>query len=306
MSILLTGISHVGRLVGASLVLTFANASQGETRQAGPASWVAQDQAETDPPVYLRDRGTGVATSMFGTYVRRRELLLYPFVEYYHDDNLEYSPQELGGGPDVDFRGRYRATEGLLFVAYGLSDHLAVEMEAAVIAASLDKAPEDGSALPLRLEESGLGDIEAQLRWRWKTETASGPELFTYSEVVFPHSGDKVLIGTPGWELKLGTGLTRGRSWGTVTIRGAIEYSEESTSHFDLGEYAVEYLKRLSPSWRIYLAVEGTQDELSLITEAQWHVRRNMFIRFNNGVGITSKATDWAPELGILIALPVR
>jgi hypothetical protein len=31
-----------------------------------------------------------------------------------------------------------------------------------------------------------------------------------------------------------------------------------------------------------------------------------MFIRFNNGVGITSKATDWAPELGILIALPVR
>ena len=61
---------------------------------------------------------------------------------------------------------------------------------------------------------------------------------------MIPHAGDKVLIGTPGWELKLGTGLTRGFGWGTLTARAAVEYSEASSSHFDLGEYAVEYLKR--------------------------------------------------------------
>jgi hypothetical protein len=37
-----------------------------------------------DPPrpTYLEDRGTGIPTSMFGTYVRRGELLVYPFFEY--------------------------------------------------------------------------------------------------------------------------------------------------------------------------------------------------------------------------------
>ena len=34
-----------------------------------------------------RDRGTGQPTSMFGTYVRRRELLVYPFFEYYLDND---------------------------------------------------------------------------------------------------------------------------------------------------------------------------------------------------------------------------
>jgi len=45
---------------------------------------------------------------------------------------------------------------------------------------------------------------------------------------------------------------------------------------------------------------------LSLITEAQWHVSRHVFIRFNNGLGLTSKATDWSPEIGILFTLPTR
>ena len=61
-----------------------------------------------------------------------------------------------------------------------------------------------------------------------------------------------------------------------------------------------------SPSWRVYAGGEGTQDEVSLITEAQWHLRPNMFVRFNTGVGLTSKATDWTPELGILLTLPTR
>jgi len=259
-----------------------------------------------NPPPYLADRGTGVPTSMFGTYIRRGELIVYPFFEYYRDDDFEYKPSELGYPGEEDLRGRYRASEGLLFLGYGLTDDLAVELEAAVIEASLEKSPEDLSPMPGRIEESGLGDVEAQLRWRWRRESETRPELFTYFETVFPHSGEKALIGTPGWEMKLGTGLVKGFRWGTLSARVAVDYEEASSSHFDLGEYAVEYLKRLSPRFRVYLGLEGTQDELSLITELQWHVSRNVFVRLNNGLGLTSRATDWSPEVGILFTLPTR
>ena len=250
--------------------------------------------------LYLRDRGTGLPTSMFGTYVNRGELIIYPFFEYYADNDLEYAPEEFGADGDVDFRGRYRAKEGLLFLAYGLTDDLAVEFEAAVIDASFEKAANDHSALPARISESGIGDIEGQLRWRWRRETITRPELFSYVEAVVPHHKEKPLTGTPGWELKLGSGVTRGFRWGTLTIRAAVEYAQSSSSQFDIGEFAVEYLKRLSPGWRIYAGLEGTQDELSLITEGQWHFRPNTFLRINNGIGLTSKATDWAPEIGIV------
>ncbi len=288
-----------------------AGAGDEEGPPAPPAAVpAAAGQAPTTPstplPAYLEDRGTGVPTSMFGTYVRRGELIVYPFFEYYKDDDFEYKPSELGYPGEEDYRGRYRASEGLLFLSYGISDNLAIEMEAAVIDASFEKSPADPTALPARIEESGLGDVEGQLRWRWKTETERRPELFTYFEAVLPHAQEKVLIGTPGWEFKLGTGLVKGFRWGTLTARLAVDYEEASTSHFDLGEYAVEYLKRLSPHWRVYVGLEGAQDELSLITEVQWHLTRNVFVRLNNGLGLTSKALDWTPEVGILFTLPTR
>ena len=92
--------------------------------------------------------------------------------------------------------------------------------------------------------------------------------------MVVPHHKDKALIGTPGVELKFGTGLTRGFRWGAVTARGAVEYSSAASRHFDSGEYAVEYLKRLSPRFRFYAGIEGKQDELSAIAGLQWHVSR--------------------------------
>jgi hypothetical protein len=52
--------------------------------------------------------------------------------------------------------------------------------------------------------------------------------------------------------------------------------------------------------------VEGTQDELELITEAQWHITDRIFVKLNNALGITSKATDWAPEIGIMFSIPVQ
>jgi hypothetical protein len=261
----------------------------------------AQTTSE-DLPEYLKDRGTGVATSMFGTYVRRGEFLVYPFFEYYRDNNIEYSPEELGAEGLTDYRGKYRASEGLVFFGYGITDDLALEMELAGISATFDKSPDDFSAVPAHIEESGLGDVEGQLRWRWKRENERRPELFSYFELVIPHAEDKVLIGTPGWELKFGTGVTRGTSWGTWTVRAAVEYDEASTSHFDLGEYAVEYLKRVSPTWRFYVGIEGNSDELELITEAQWFLTRNVFVKLNNGLGLTSKATDWSPEVGVVFS----
>lgn len=270
------------------------------------SSAAAQSPTPPPDPPYRADRGPGVATSMFGTYIRGGELLVYPFVEHYRDRNFEYKPSEFGFAGEVDHRGRYRASEALFFVAYGLTDDLAIELEGAAVRASLDKAASDPSAVPARIAESGVGDIEGQLRWRWKRETEAGPEAFSYFEAVAPRNRDKLLIGTSAWELKLGTGVSRGFGWGTLTARAAVEYTAASSSRFDLGEYAVEYLKRLSPRWRIYAGLEGTQDEVSFVSEAQWFIRPTIFVKVNSGIGLTSKATDWAPEVGVVFAFPRR
>ncbi|MGH7569141.1 MAG: hypothetical protein ACREL9_09260 [Gemmatimonadales bacterium] len=85
-------------------------------------------------------------------------------------------------------------------------------------------------------------------------------------------------------------------------------YESASSTHFNPGEYAIEYLKRLSPSWRVFAAVQGAGgvDEVSLITEAQWHISPRVFIRFNQEIGLTSLATDWEPQLGVLFTLPTH
>jgi hypothetical protein len=231
-------------------------------------------------PVYLRDRGTGIRTSLFASYVREGEFLVYPFYEYYHDNGGE---------------GRYRAHEGLIFFSYGITDWLAIEFEAALIDATLD-SPEDG-----RIHESGLGDVEAQLRARLVRENEVRPEIFTYFETVFPTQKDKELIGTADWEFKLGVGITKGFSWGTITLRGGVEYSMEE-SKYELGEVALEYLKRLSPAWRIAIGIEGNKDDGELITELQWHFSERAYLKFNNAFGIRGEATDWAPEIGIMFS----
>jgi len=266
-----------------------------------PPDGFAQDEL----PAYLKDRGDGIRTSIFGTYVRRGELLVSPFFEYYRNNDMEYKPAELGFGLDQDFRGRYRASEGLAFVSYGVTDWLAIELEVAVIRGSLYKSPNDPSAMPAKLTESGLGDRQIQFDMRVLKENGRRPEVFSYFEVVFPSNRRKLLIGTSDYEYKLGTGLIRGFNWGTLTARVALDYSK-AESKIDPGEWAVEYLKRVSSACRVYLGVEGTQDEIELITEAQWHVSDNIFIRLNNAFGLTSKATDWAPDVGIMFALPVR
>jgi hypothetical protein len=113
----------------------------------------------------------------------------------------------------------------------------------------------------------------------------------------FPFQRDKVLIGTKDWEFKFETGLVRGMPWGTMTFRAAIEYAENQIGP---GEYAVEYLKRVSPNLRLYTGVEGVEDEIEWISETQIFLRRNVFLKLNSAFGLTSKAPDWAPEVGIM------
>ena len=253
-------------------------------------------------PSYLHDRGTGSPTSMFGTYVRQGELLIYPFYEYYHNNDGEYKPAELGYTLNEDYRGKFRAHEGLIFIGYGITDRLVFELETAVITATQHKSADDPSIMPNEFKESGLGDVQTQFDYYWLKESSSRPGLFSYLEIVYPFNKDKKLIGTSDYEFKAGTGVIRGFSFGTMTFRLAGEYSKEENK-FELGEIALEYLKRVSKHWRLYLGIEGTQDEWEGITEIQFHAADWMMFKINNAFGITSKASGWAPEIGIMFSL---
>ncbi|MCI0527063.1 MAG: hypothetical protein L0Y56_06430, partial [Nitrospira sp.] len=187
------------------------------------ATTIPPTPAEDELPIYLRDRGEGIPTSLFGTYIRKGELLVYPFYEYTTNGENEYKPSELGFVGNQDFLGKLTEHEALLFLSYGFTDWLAVELEAALYTtATLQKAPEDTSNVPNRLEESGLGDVEAQLRWRFFKENERRPELFGFFETTFPLQKDQVLIGTQDWEFALGLGVIKGYHWGTITARASV------------------------------------------------------------------------------------
>ena len=255
-----------------------------------------------DAKPFLRDRGTGIPTSMWGTYINKGEIILYPFYEYYYDKNAEYKPVDFGHSSTTDYRGLFKAHEGLIFAGFGISPSVSFEMEGSVISATQFKSPDDNSTMPAHYKESGIGDIECQLRWSYFTETVSRPELFSYFETVFPFQKNRKLIGTQDWEFSLGTGVIKGYFWGTMMLRVAAEYSA-GEKKFDIAEFAIEYLKKVSSKFSFLFAVEGNQDELSLINDLQFHLKPWMFIRVNNGIGLTSKATDYAPELGVVFYL---
>jgi hypothetical protein len=279
----------------------FAPAALAALLAAAPAWAVPQPEDTSREPVWLFDRGRGLATSQFGTYVRPGEWLLYAFYEYTKTTGFEYAPDELGFPGDEEFIGKLVEHESLLFAAHAFNERFMFEVEAALHAdATLDKAPDDLSSLPGSLSESGLGDVEGKLRWRWSQETDHRPEMFSFFEATLPLQKDKVLIGTQDWEYALGFAAVKGHRWGTLTGRVAVSYSE---SQVELGEYAVEYLKRLSPRWRFLAAIEGEQtDEIAAILEAQARLGAHVLLKMNSGFGLTSKAPDVAPEVGLLFS----
>jgi hypothetical protein len=267
----------------------------------------AQVAQESPLPVYLRDRGTGVPASLFGTYLRRGELLVYPFFEYARDHDREYQPKEFGLGPDVDFRGKFRSYAGQLFLGYGVTDWLAVELEGSVINARLEKSPVDTSRVPAVIDETGVADIEAQVRARLLAESERRPEIFGFVEITPATQKHKLLIAEPNFDLKPGIGLIKGFAWGTLTGRIGAEYNREE-SKVDLGEMSIEYLKRVSPRVRLFLSFEGGEtgalDEWELVQGIQWQIARTVLIKVDNSLGLSSKATDWTPQIGLMFSGP--
>lgn len=260
----------------------------------------AAPETEEPLPIYLQDRGTGISTSLFGTYVRKGELLVYPFYEYETTSAEEYHPSELGFPGGEDFLGSLKTHELDLFLGYGLTDRIALELEAQLYTtAHFKKAPNDPSAVPPRIDESGVGEVESQLRYRWARETATRPELFSFLQVSYPLQKNKVLIGVSDWEGELGFGVIKGFSWGTLSARYSVAYEEEGLQG---GEYAIEYLKRLSPRWRAVVSLEGEGEDLSLITEAQLFLSPRVFLKLNSGFGLSRKVPDFAPEVGVMMS----
>ena len=250
---------------------------------------------------YLSDRGDGIPTSLLGTYVREKEFIFYPFYEYTRFKKFEYKPSELGFTGEQEFFGKLVEREALVFLAYAFNDSLAIEFESAVHAsANFTKAPEDNSTLPASIRESGLGDTETNIRWRYLKETQSRPELTFFMKTVFPLQRDKKLLGTPVWEFAPGVVVTKGYSFGTLAGRLAAGYDTgEHKVKFD--EWAVDYVKRLDSNWRFVLSLEGAQlDEVSLIGELQYTLTKNAVLKLNMGVGVTTKAPTYAPEIGVM------
>lgn len=282
-----------GRVVRRSIVVVLAAACLAATN-------VPLQAQGTPLPYYLADRGRGIPTSLFGTYIEKGQFLVYPFYEYNKVSAFEYKPSELGFNGSEDFLGEVVEQEYLLFLSYGISDRMSAELEGAVYTtASFDKASDDPSNVPSHIEESGLGDIDMQLRWRWKEETEDRSEMFSFLEATPPLQSEDVLIGTQYWEAAFGFGMIRGHRWGTIAWRVSLAFDGEDRQ-FEPGEFAVEYLKRTSDRWRFVGTLEGESDEISLIGEAQLFLGPRAFVKLNCGFGLTEKAPDLAPEVGIL------
>ncbi len=261
----------------------------------------------------LSDRGAGLVTSRFGTYVLDGEWLLEPSFEYSRNKDREYDPASFGFPTTTEtFEGRYEEGKARLFSAYGLSDRVAIEFEAQAIRASLEKEDGDLSGMPETTDESGLGEVRSRLDWRWCAERGHRPELFSYGEVVFPHDKGKPLTGTSDWVFNAGLGAIHGFSWGTMTFRVGLEYDTSSESAVDFHEYALEYLKRFSPAVTLYagyVVFEG--DEANLVTELQWSPEPRVVVKMTSQLGVVSSvlststsSTDWSLGAGVLFRFP--
>ena len=256
-------------------------------------------------PDYLHDRGDGVTTSLFGTYVRGGEWLVYPFYEYVRDHE-EYTGEDLGiSDDDEDYIGRLDIHQALLWVSYGITDDIAVELEPVVYEKHIlhQAANDTSSGIAGHFDESQTFlSLEGRVIWRALRETATRPEVYTFLEVDHPLRKEGVLVGNPDWEGGLGIGFVKGFSWGTVTPRFSLNYDHE-TDRLDIGEWAVEYLKRIDDSWRIVATIEGDSDqEIAVIGEIQWHFGHSAYLKLNNGFGVHGSAPSIAPEIGIMFS----
>jgi hypothetical protein len=257
--------------------------------------------ARAQEPAYLADRGDGIRTSLLATYIRPREFIFYPFYEYTRTSNYEYKASDLGFVGETDYQGRKVDQEYLIYLGYAFNDSWMLEFESALHASvKFSKADNDPvNAVPREIRESGLGDTEMQLRWRYSKETETRPEITVMFQAEFPLQRKKKLLGTQAWGFGTGVIVTKGYPFGTFTLRGQINH-DRGDRETKFGEYAIDYLKKLSPAWTIALTLEGEESELSVIGEAQYALSRNATLKLNLGQGLTKKDRQFAPEIGVL------
>jgi len=62
----------------------------------------------------------------------------------------------------------------------------------------------------------------------------------------------------------------------------------------------------LSKRLCVYAGIEGTQDEVEFISEFQLWLSDTVRLKVNSAFGLTTKATGWAPEIGLMISFPKR
>jgi hypothetical protein len=255
----------------------------------------------------LRDRGPGIRTSEFQTYIQRGQFFIIPSASYMKDHNFEYNPIDWGFGQQADLRGTFHGSSGQLFLAYGVNDWLALEVEGSYLDAQFERSPQDTTATPQQINESGFGDFAVQARLRFVKEKRSRPEIWGSLEFIPAANQDKVLIGDKQSDLKGEIGFTRGYQFGTMTFKTTIEYNH-GDHHWDLGETSIEYLRQLSLNWRLMAAVEGGEggapDEFVFVTSFQARLARRAVLNFGNSFGLMSKSTDLEPYIGVRLELP--
>jgi hypothetical protein len=258
-------------------------------------------------PAWYRDRGRGIASSLAALDVEKGRLLVHPFFEYVRDHNREYTPQDFGVGPDINYRAQSRRKAAEIYLGYGVTDWLALEFEGAYVHETFRKAPEDSFATPARLTEKGVADLEAQVRIRALRERPGRPEILTFFELTARTHPENFLIGDPDWDIRPGVALSKGFGFGSLTGRVNAEYNH-AEKHFDLGEVAVGYQRGLTAKWRLYLGIEGgeggSMDEWELLPALRWAPLPGLQLRLESSIGISSKAPDWSPQVGVVFAFP--
>jgi len=270
----------------------------------GAASLTAQQ--DSVPPA-LRDRGPGIRMSEFQTYIERGQFFIMPSASYIKDHNLEYNPVDWGFGDQTALRGTFHGSSGQLLLAYGVNDWLALEAEASYMDQHFERSPQDTGNTPPQIHESGIGDFAFQARLRFVKERGSRPEIWGSLEFIPESNKDKVLIGDTPTDLQAEIGFTRGFGFGTMTFRTTIEYTHIDKA-WDFGETSIEYLRRLSETWRVMVGLEGGEgggpDEFVAVTSFQARLASRAVLNFGNSIGFFSKSTDWEPYVGLRFELP--
>src|SRR5262245_13870005 len=62
-----------------------------------------QERGQQEDRPWLADRGEGVTSTLFATYIPKGEWLVYTYYEHDRNKDQEYKPKELGFGLDQDF-----------------------------------------------------------------------------------------------------------------------------------------------------------------------------------------------------------